>query len=52
MAKTIVKIDEKNVAMVEMVEQRQIFPRKQLVDEKTRLLERIATIDEMLAVFK
>ena len=50
MTKTIVKVDEKTVATVEQVERRNIYPKKQLIDERAAVEKRLAEIDELLAV--
>ena len=49
MAKKIVKVNEKTVAVVEDL--RRIYSKEQLELERPKLVQRIADIDELLAVF-
>ena len=50
MEKNIVKIDDNNVAVVG--EARAIHERGRLIEQKAKLQQRIAEIDELLAVFE
>ena len=50
MKKTRQKITDTNVAVVETVERRQVFSKKQLEEDKVELEKRVADIDELLAV--
>lgn len=50
MTKTIQKVTDTTVAVIEDIERRQVFAKKQLEDEKIALETRIADIDELLAV--
>ncbi len=54
--KTYTVLDNKNLAVIETVENRKVVNKKELEDERLRLTEeyntRIAEIDEMLSHFK
>lgn len=47
----IKKINDSTVAVVRMVEQKQILKKQDLLDQKAQLEKRIADMDELLAVF-
>ena len=47
--KTIQKITETTVAVVETIERRQVHAKKNLEEEKVDLQKRVADIDEILA---
>ncbi len=55
MTKTYTVLDNKNIAIIETVENRRVVNKKELEDERLRLTkasdERIAEIDEILAQF-
>lgn len=50
MAKTIKKITDSNVAVIENVEKRQVFAKKQLEEEKQGLEKRMSEIAELLNI--
>ena len=47
----ITKIDNDTVAIVNTVENKRIFGKKDLADRKTKLTAQLAEIEELLAVF-
>ena len=48
--KTITKVTDTNVAVVEMVERKQVFSKKELDEKKERLLKEVTEVEELLAV--
>ena len=49
MAKQITKITDTNVALIETVERKRVYSKKELDEEKTELEKKIADVDELLA---
>ena len=48
--KTITKLTDTNVAVIEMVERKQVFSKKELEEKKERLIKEVADVEELLAV--
>ncbi len=51
MAKTITRMDNENVAIVEDFQKRNVFLKTDLEKQKVALQQRISDIDELLAAF-